>query len=339
MTSKYLLVAAGAVLALVDAAHALSWERGKYSADVSGYGTAGVINADDKKPDFLGDWRIRTQAAYGERQNKFGAVFATDAESFDEAQYIDDLFAFWQNSTFGRIELGMTESAAGKLGLGLPDVGAMRVNDEPLFYKKIYPHGAVISDTELDSGDQSLRLNYVTNRIDNAQYGLSVASFGDGFDYAVDAGVKIRSPRGKTKTAFSLGASFMENLNNFHADCYSPHVTADWRGQIATGLNVQYNSWLVGLTARAIYDSGAIGVATDGIAAGAGISYDFLKYSVSASYLMSATGIWHDDDKRYVDNTVLASFRYKYSANIDGWTSLGVSTKTPFVAAGLRLTF
>lgn len=339
MTSKSLLIAVGVSITATHAAHALEWERGNYSFDLGGYGTAGVINADDKKPDFLGDWRIRAQAAYGPRQNKFGAVFATDAEKFDEARYIDDLFAFWQNSTFGRIELGMTESAAGKLGLGLPDVGAMRINDEPLFYKKIYAQGPVISDTELDSGDQSLRLNYVTNRIGGAQYGLSVATLGDGFDYAVDAGVKIRNPRGKTKTAFSLGASFMENLDNFHADCYSPHVTADWRAQFAAGMNVQYNSWLVGLTARAIYDYDAIGVATDGIAAGAGVSYDLLKYSVSVSYLMSATGIWHDDDTRYVDNTVIASLRYKYSANIDGWTSLGASTKTPFVAAGLRLTF
>ena len=339
MRAKIIFAAAMAVVA-PSASWALGWQGRPMEFDVSGYGTAGMIDADDEKPDFLGDWRIRGQASYNAgARGRIGAVYALDAQTVDTDEYIDDLFLFWQSRAFGRVEVGMTESVAGKLGLGLPDVGAMRVNDNPLFYKKINPDGPVIGDATIDSGDQSLRINMVSNSIGGAQYGVSVATIADGFDYAVDAGMKIRRPAGKIKTAFSIGASFMDNPDNFSDEPYAPALTADWRAQLAAGMNIQYNSWIIGLNARAIYDRDAISPAADGISAGAGISYDLLNYSVSLSYVMSSVGIWHDGDREYTDNTVLASFRYKYSANVDGWTSLGLSSKTPFVAAGLRLMF
>ena len=43
--------------------------------------------------------------------------------------------------------------------------------------------------------------------------------------------------------------------------------------------------------------------------------------------------------RHFIDNTVVASFRYKYSQYIDGWTSVGMSRKEPFLAAGLRISF
>ncbi len=340
MIKKILFASAAIAFAAPTSAFALGWQMRGVALDLSGYGTAGMIDADDKKPDFLGDWRLRAQASYdmGAR-SRIGAVYSIDAQTVDSDQAIDDLFVFWQSRSFGRIEVGMTESAAGKLGLGLPDVGALRINDNPLFYKKINPDGPVIADNTIDTGDQSLRVNVVSNSIGGAQYGVSVATIADGFDYAMDAGIKFRRPAGKVKTAFSIGASFMENPDNFSDEPYSPALTADWRAQVAAGMNVQYNSWIVGLNARAIYDRDAVSPASDGVSAGAGISYDLLNYSMSLSYVLSSVGIWHDGDRRYTDNTVVASFRYKYSANVDGWTSIGASSKTPFVAAGLRLTF
>ncbi len=338
MNPKILLLAAAAIAA-PSCARAIGWESNGYALNVSGYGTAGMIDADDEKPDFLGDWRIRGEARRDMAASRLGLVYAIDAQTVDSDEYIDDLFLFWQSRRYGRMEIGMTESAAGKLGLGLPDVGALRVNDNPLFYKKINPDGPVVADGTIDSGDQSLRLNLVTNPIGGVQYGLSVATLADGFDYAVDAGLKIRRPSGKVKTAVSFGASFIDNPDNFSADPYAPNLTAEWRAQMAAGLNVQYNSWIVGINARAVYDRDAISPASDGVSAGAGVSYDLLNYSLSLSYIISSVGIWHDGDRRYTNNTVLGSFRYKYSANVDGWTSIGVASKTPFVSAGLRLTF
>ena len=69
------------------------------------------------------------------------------------------------------------------------------------------------------------------------------------------------------------------------------------------------------------------------------ISYDILNYSLSLTYIFSDTGIWNRDVEDYMDHTAIASFRYKYSENIDGWMSLGMTTETPFLAVGMRLTF
>ena len=77
----------------------------------------------------------------------------------------------------------------------------------------------------------------------------------------------------------------------------------------------------------------------DGFVVGTGVSYDLLKYSVSLTYMFSDTGVWHSDVDDFRDNMLIASFRYKYSENVDGWISGGTTSKTPFVSAGLRLTF
>ena len=105
------------------------------------------------------------------------------------------------------------------------------------------------------------------------------------------------------------------------------------------GMNLQYNSWIWGLTGRVIYDRNPIGPISDGFVIGTGISYDVFKYSVSLTYMMSDTGVWQQDINDYIDNTVVASFRYKYSENVDGWISSGITSKTPFVSAGMRITF
>lgn len=334
-----LMVFVATAIVAPHAASAIGWDKNGNSFQITGYGSAGMINTDRDKPDFLGDWSVRATAAHDTGASRLGLVYSLDEDTVASDEYINDLFMFWQSRSYGRMEIGMTDSVAGKLGLGLPDVGGMRVNGTPLFYKKIHTDGPVIANNIIDSGDQVLRLNLATNSGRGAQYGVSFATIANGYDYAVDAGIKIRRPSGKVKTAMSLGASFMDNLHNFSADSYVPNVTADWRAQLAAGLNVQYNSWIFGANARAVYDYDATTPAADGISAGAGVSYDLLNYSVSLSYIISAVGIWHDDDHRYTNNTVLGSFRYKYSANVDGWTSLGITAKTPFVAAGLRLTF
>ena len=338
---KYYIASAGIMMILSNVCPAGALETQFHDATlrVTGYGTAGVIEPDFDKPDFLGDWSARAQLSYNPTdQHTIGMVYSLDAQNAEKHDYIDDLFVLWQSRDWGRVEIGMTDSIASKLGLGLPDVGGMRVNDNPLFYKKINPDGPIVADGAVDSGTD-LRINLATAVHNGAQYGVSVAGLSDDFDYAVDFGAKFRLPRGRTKTAISLGASFLDNPDDFSADPYAPNLTADWRAQGSVGLNVQYKSWIWGLNARAVYDYNAKSRASDGVSAGTGLSYDILNYSLSVSYILSDTGIWHSDANKYLDNTVLASFRYKYSKNVDGWTSVGVSSHTPFLAAGLRLTF
>ena len=331
------------VSALANAAAApLEYRNGGFRARVSGYGNIGMIEpnfAINNVTEVL-DWSVRGQMTYDFNDiHRLGFVYSVNDHGIDEKRYAHDLFALWQVRDYGRLEIGITESVAEKLGLGLPDVGGLRVNEHPLFYKEIEPHHPVITDTTLANCDTSLRVNLVSAQSGGVQYGLSVSGLSDGYKYAVDGGIKIRRPHGKTKTAYSLGASFMASPDDADVVAYAPHVTADWRAQIAAAMNVQYNSWIFGINSRVIYDKDPVGVVSDGFAIGTGISYDLLQYSVSLSYILSDTGVWQSDVNDYIDHTVLSSFRYKYSENVDGWMSIGITTKTPFVSAGLRVTF
>ncbi|MCR4917963.1 MAG: hypothetical protein K5912_03410 [Alphaproteobacteria bacterium] len=319
-------------------ADALSQRVGDFDFRLNGYGTAGFLETE--KPEFLGDFSIRAQALYNANNaHTFGLMYVMDATALDEKEWFHQAFGFWQWRGVGRIEAGFTESVAHKLGLGLPDVGGLKINENSWIYKKIGADGPVIANSILTCGHDALRVNVVSASNSRSQYGFSVSGLSDEYDIGFDVGLKLKQSAGKVKTAISFGGSFMNDLDNYSADTFTPGTTADWRAQFATGLNIQYNSWIFGINARAIYDENPVGVVTDGIAAGTGLSYDLLNYTLSLSYILSDTGIWHQDTKEYVDNTVVASFRYKYTRFVDVWSSLGITRHEPFVSAGLRLTF
>lgn len=323
-----------------NVASAWQYDLGKFSARVTGYATGGIINPDFETPLFIGDWRGRAQITYSPNDNyKFGAVYALDQVALERGNFSRETFGYIESRKYGRVEFGLTDSIARKLGVGLPDVGGLRINDRPIFHKKIVPDGPVISDTTLTTGRRALRTNIVSAPRSGAQYGLSIAGITDDYDFAVDMGLKIRRPSGKLKRAFSFGASFMDNPHGFSTDVYAPAVTSDWRAQFTAGMNIQYNSWIWGTTARVIYDENPIGPISDGIVAGTGVSYDLMKYSVSLTYMFSDTGVWNHDVKDFMDHMLIGSFRYKYSENVDGWISLGITSETPFVSAGMRITF
>ena len=317
------------------------WQANDFKFGLSGYGTIGILEPDFNEPDFIGDFRVRAELTYnGIESNTFGAVYMIDEVATNEDNFYHEAFAFWHLHNVARIEIGLTDSVAHKLGLGLPDAGGLRINHDSFIYRKMGTgDGPVIANPEITNGSEAPRVNIVSAAHKNVQYGVSVAGLTDSYDYEVDAGIKFKYSEAKTKYAFSLGASFMSHPDDFSIDAFTPDLTADWRGQIYSGLNIQYNSLVFGLTGRLVYDKDPIGIATDGIAAGAGFSYDILNYTLSATYMFSETGIWHDTDKNYIDHTALASFRYKYSKYVDGWTSIGMSRKEPFLAAGIRLTF
>ena len=133
--------------------------------------------------------------------------------------------------------------------------------------------------------------------------------------------------------------SFMDNPRDFDNEVYTPGVTADWRAQMSMGMNLQYNSWVWGLSGRVIYDNNPVGDISDGFVVGTGVSYDLLRYSMSVTYIMSETGVWQSDVDDFIDHMGIASFRYKYNENVDVWISGGITSKTPFISAGLRLPF
>lgn len=334
--------AVGAILIslLPCASYALQYDLGKFSLKLTGYATSGIIEPDFESTLFIGDWRARGQITYAANDmHKFGLVYAADEAAYDKGNFAREAFGFWEIQSVGRIEVGYTDSIARKLGVGLPDVGGLRINDRPLFNEKIIPDGPVIADTTLTSGRNAPRVNLVSVPINSVQYGVSVTGLTHDYDWALDAGLKIRRPSGKVKTAYSLGLSFMDNPNDFDAEVYTPGVTADWRAQMSAGMNLQYNSWILGLTGRVIYDQNPIGPVSDGFVVGSGVSYDLLKYSVSLTYMMSDTGVWQSDVPDFCDHMLIASFRYKYSEFLDGWMSGGITSQTPFISAGLRITF
>ncbi len=335
------IIAATVIFSLPQMANALQYDYNKTSFKLTGYGTVGVIEPDFESPLFIGDWRVRGQITYTpNNEYKFGAVYAMDQSAISKGDFSRETFAFIESKSYGRIEVGFTDSVARKLGLGLPDVGGLRINDRPLYNKKIIADGPVIADTALTSGrSNSLRINTVFASKSNVQYGLSVAGITDNYDWAVDGGIKIKQSDGKLKTAYSVGASFVKNPNDFDNEVYTGGITADWRAQMSLGMNLQYNSWIWGTTARVIYDQNPIGPVSDGLVVGTGVSYDLLKYSLSLTYMFSDTGVWQKNVDDFADHTVVASFRYKYSEFVDGWISGGMTIKTPFVSAGLRITF
>lgn len=337
---KKLYTALAIIFLVPNVAHALQYDMGKFSAKLSGYATGGFINPDFESPLGIGDWRGRAQLTYDiNDEYKLGAVYALDKAALDKGNLSRETFGYIESREYGRVEFGLTDSIARKLGVGLPDVGGLRINDRPLYNEKIIPDGAIIADTTLTSGRSDPRINIVSAPTNGVQYGVSASGFATNYDYAVDAGLKIRRPSGKVKTAYAFGASFMDNPRDFDNEVYTPGVSADWRAQMSLGMNLQYNSWVWGLSGRVIYDNNPIGEISDGFVVGTGVSYDLLRYSVSLTYMLSDTGVWQSDIDDFIDHMAIASFRYKYSENVDGWISGGITSQTPFISVGLRLTF
>jgi hypothetical protein len=302
--------------------------------DLTATGTIGTINPDFETPLFINDWRIRRRYDYEIVENtKIGLMYSWDGISYNRNRLAHDAFVFAEDRDIGRLELGLTDSVAKKMGLGLPDVGGLRINEEPIFYTKIHQNENIISNLALTTDYSVPRINLVSAGRD-VQYGISVAGLTNKYRFTTDAALKFRDSLGKTKAAYVLGLSLTGAPSGFQPDMFTSPVVADWRAQVSGAVNVQYNSWIFGATARAIYDYNQIGISSDGIVMGLGASYDLLKYTISASYVFSDTGVW-DDATDYMSHTGLVSFRYKYNENVNMWMSIGITRDTPFFGVGI----
>ena len=328
-------------------AYAIEKKVDNWNFELDADGMVGFLTPKDDPTIFINDWDVKAQTTYSfNRTQKIGAVYSIDADCVESGEYIHDAFLLLEDRDIGRAEVGLTYSIARKMGLGLPDVGYLRINDKSILYKKLDLKRVLISDTPATTGHEALRLNLATVSTEYGQYGVSFAGMTDEYDYAVDFAVKLKSPLGKLKSAYSLALSYMEKPDNYSENSFSPNVTADWRGQVALGLNLQYNSFIWGTSVRMIYDENPVYKTADGLVAGSGISYDLLQYSLSFTYLFSDTNIWKHHDEfgnrliggDYV-HTYLASFRYKYSEQTHLFMSGGLADATPFFAVGLRTGF
>ncbi|MCL2748907.1 MAG: hypothetical protein FWE50_02415 [Alphaproteobacteria bacterium] len=321
-------------------AHAFEYDYENWNMKLTGYGTAGGAALKDDVG-AVTDWMLRGQVSYRQSNDwLFGAVVSQDAWGVMREQPLRDAFAFVE-SPWGRAELGFTTNIATKLGLGLPDVGGLRVNMDPVIYQLADPY-PVLSRTTVSGASFALRANIVSVPTSPVQFGFSYAPKQRHFDNAADFGLKYKFSEGKTKTALSLGASFIDRPDFMAGDIYAPRVTADWRGQFSTGLNLQYNSWIWGLVAKVTYDQNPTGALSDGLAAGTGISYDLLNWSASVSYMFSEIGIFHDG-MNYLAHTGILSLRYKFNQYLNAWISGGFVDSevqsTPFISGGLTVKF
>ena len=328
------------LLLLPLSAHAFEYDYGNWNMKLTGYGTAGGAALKDDVG-FVKDWLVRGQISYQQSSDwLFGVMVAHDAWSVMRERPLRDAFVFAENP-LGRAELGFTSSIAAKLGLGLPDVGGLRVNMDPVIYELADPY-PVISRTTVSGTSFALRANVVTAPTNPVQFGLSYASQQRHFDNAIDFALRYKHSDGKVKPAFSLGGSFIDRPDDMAGEIYAPRVTADWRGQLSAGFNLQYNSWIWGLTAKVIYDQNAIGAPADGISTGTGISYDLLNWSASISYMFSEIGIFHDG-ANYLAHTGILSLRYKFNQYLNVWMSGGYIDSeiqsTPFISGGLMVKF
>jgi len=327
-------------------AAALDFGQGQWKLKLTGDGTLGGAYSNDTKNYVVTDFRLRAQGTYTLSSDvTFGAMYSIDEISLTHRYYARDAFLFTE-SPQGRAEIGWTDSIATKLGLGLPDVGGLRLNDYSILYDIVNKNIPVISNPAVGQR-YAFRATAVSIPQNPWQIGMSVAPWSDNFKYNADIGVKYRAGEGKMKWALSFGGAFIDSPKGLRTDFYTPQVTADWRADISAGLNIQYNSWVIGVNARGIYDYKPVGAPSDGVRFGVGASYDFLKFTASLSYIFSDIGIWRTSQNAaapsVIAHTGVASVRYKLNKYFDGWISIGSvaasSELFPFVAAGIHAKF
>jgi len=284
----------------------------------SGYGTAGNISkTNNVRPELAFDWMGRAQYY----KDRFGTVLSFNQVSERRSGYLQDLFLFFDVGS-GRIEVGHTNSVGQKLGVGLPDAGGLRINQSMMAYGLI-DNPNVIATPSVNSSANKPRVAYVARPSDFLQYGFGAATgYGD-MDFGADAGIRLRGGEA-VKYGLSFGVSHIINPDGLLAEIYAPRVTADSRSEGALGINIQYNSWSIGLVGKAIYDYNPAGRPSDGIMYGAGGAYEFLSWRASLNVLRSDTAVWRDCDYGGCANTtVLTSVQNKLDEIVDLWASFG----------------
>ena len=210
MKMKKISLIALSCAVFVSNANAIDYSVDKWNFKLDAEGMVGTLQPKDDKYEFINDWDVKATALYNlNSSQKLGAVYSIDAACVEDKEYIHDAFVLFEDKNYGRAEFGLTHSVARKMGLGLPDVGDLRINNKSILYKKLDLKRVLISDTTATTGHESLRLNLATRATQHGQYGLSIAGGGDDYDYAVDGAFKLKRSDGKLKSAYSVALSYM----------------------------------------------------------------------------------------------------------------------------------
>ncbi len=343
----------------IGAADAFDYQYSdKLKFNLSGYGMVGgmdVLNY-DRQTDFIYDWQIAGRAEYDINSDwKVGAIIGGKELNKGTNNYFSDVSGFVQAPWF-RAEVGLTSSIAKKLWLGVPDVGALRINQESMVYKNLLPDGMSTMTTTAPVTASTAVRGILVSPPKNFQVGVSFApgevneyrsgSEKNTFDYVADLGIKYRHNYGATKYVWSAGVTYINNPIEVASDDYSLNVTADSRTEYNAGVNVQWKSYVLGFSGKIVYDLNPIGLNTDGLVLGAGLSYDILNWSFSGSYFYTDTSLFDGSIQDPILNTALVSIRYKYDKYWDLWMSVGdvfgagmMYDNAAFVSGGLRFRF
>jgi hypothetical protein len=169
----------------------------------------------------------------------------------------------------------------------------------------------------------------------------------DTFKSSLDAGIRYRDPDGRIKTSASLGFSYIEEPRGMSVDSFLPRVYADARYQATAGFNVHWGSLLWAITGKATVDEmpvlDASGVSSEGIQAGTGFSYEFLRWAFSVNYIYSVVGVWREETENMEAHTGIVSVRHRATKNLDLWGSVGAVTSINyddfFLSAGVSVRF
>ena len=121
MKTSLIAIALLSVSAMAANAAPIEYKKDGFTARVSGYGNLGMIepNFAINNATVLADWSVRGQMTYDLNDiHRLGFVYSINDHGVDEKHYAHDLFALWQVKGYGRLEVGITESVAEKLGWG-----------------------------------------------------------------------------------------------------------------------------------------------------------------------------------------------------------------------------
>ncbi|MDR0449570.1 MAG: hypothetical protein LBG89_03905, partial [Rickettsiales bacterium] len=298
-------------------AAAFDYDFDNSKVSLSGYGTLGNLSRTDENQPYLAfDWQARAQYT----EDGGGAVLTLNQASELPSRYLQDLFVFIDAGP-GRFEVGFTNSAAQKLGVGLVDAGGLRINNSLLIYGLMHRPN-IIAAPAAGSSNNKIRASYVS-KPGFFQAGAGYAAPQQDMDGSFDAGLRFKGGEA-VKYSLSLGASHIFRPDGLIAEIYAPRVNAKSRDELAAGLNIQYHSWSFGVVGKGIYDYRPIGRPSDGVLYGGGIAYEILTWKASVNALRSDTGVFHGCAFGACQNTTaLLSIQDKLDEIVDIWASLG----------------
>lgn len=299
-------------------AAAYDWRHRNGGGRITFEGFAGTFHGE-----LITDALFRLQLYYTLKNGwNVGSVFAVDGDSRSDNYPTKDAFVYAETER-GRVEIGLTESVATKMGLQLPDVGGDSLNSAPFFFEDDF---IGITNPRVRGNQYAFRGNVVTTPTKPFQFGFG-RTFVPRSTYAssMDAGIRYRDQGGRIKTSVSIGGSYIEKPNGMRFDSFLPRVHADARYQFTAAINVNWGSFLWAATGKIAIDDDPTGFNSEGVQLGTGLSYDFLKWSASLNYIFSNIGIFRDYAPNVSSHTGVFSLRHKITKNFSVWASAGGS--------------